>query len=199
MSNIDPKAMFAIGYGLYVVTARAGKDNGCIENSVMQLTGEPLQVALSLNKSNYTYEQIVSTGKCNVNILSENAPFSLFQRFGFQSGREVDKFDGFDLWRTENGVAALTGEFCNTVISLAVKEHIDVGSHGLFICEVTEAVTLMDRPTMTYAYYHANVKPKPAAKGWVCKICGYKYEGEDLPPDFVCPWCKHPATDFEKI
>ena len=144
MSNINPKAMFAIGYGLYVVTARAGKDNGCIANSVMQLTGEPLQVALSLNKSNYTYEQ-------------------------------------------------------NTVISLAVKEHIDVGSHGLFICEVTEAVTLMDRPTMTYAYYHANVKPKPAAKGWVCKICGYKYEGEDLPPDFVCPWCKHPATDFEKI
>lgn len=201
MSNIDNAALFTIGYGLYVVTAKDEKDNGCICNTVMQLTSEPLRVAVCLNQSNYTYEQIKKTGKFNVSVLSESTPFSVFECFGFQSGREADKLADFDLWRTENGVAALTGEFSNAVISLAVVEHIDLGSHGMFVCEVTQAETLMERPSMSYAYYHANVKPKPQTKegGWVCKVCGYKYEGEDLPADFVCPWCKHPATDFEKI
>ena len=201
MSNIDPKAMFSIGYGLYVVSARTEKDNGCIANTVMQLTSEPLQLAVCLNKGNFTCAQILESGKLNVSVLTEDAPFSLFQHFGFQSGRDVDKFADFDHWRTQNGLTALTGEFCNTVISLDVQKSEDLGSHVLFLCTVSEAHTLVDRPTMSYAYYHANVKPKPAAetKGWVCKICGYKYEGEDLPADFICPWCKHPASDFEKI
>ncbi len=201
MSNIDPKAMFSIGYGLYVVTARTEKDNGCIANTVMQLTGDPLQLAVCLNKDNFTCQQILQTGKLNVSVLSEDAPFALFQHFGFQSGREVNKFDGYDFWRTQNGLPALTGEYSNTVISLSVAQHNDLGSHILFICTVEEAHTMTDRPTMSYAYYHANVKPRPEAKGkgWVCKICGYKYEGEELPADFICPWCKHPASDFEKI
>ena len=200
MSTIDKTALFTLGYGLYVVTAREGKDNGCICNTVMQVTDTPLRVAVCLNNGNFTCEQIKKSGVMNVNTLSEQAPFSLFERFGFQSGREADKFDGFDLWRTENGVAALTGEYSNAVLSLKVSEQKDLGSHTLFICEVTEAQVLMERASMTYAYYHAHVKPKPAASegGWVCKICGYKYEGESLPDDFICPWCKHPASDFEK-
>ncbi len=201
MSNIDRKALYTLGYGLYVVTACHEKDNGCIGNAVMQLTDQPLQVAVSLNKANYTHDQIKESGKLNLNVLSEETPFSLIERFGFQSGREADKFDGFDAWRTQNGLPALTGEYCNAVISLEVKQYVDVGSHGLFICEVVEAHSLMERPSMSYAYYHAHVKPKPEAKGsgWVCKICGYKFEGEQLPADFICPWCKHPASDFEKI
>lgn len=200
MSNIDSKAMYQIGYGLYVVSAQNGKDNGCIANTVMQLTDTPLRVAVTLNKSNYTYEQILATGKLNVSVLSEDAPFSLFERFGFQSGREADKWEGFEHWRTDNGVTALTGEFCNTVFSLQVEQSVDLGTHGMLICEVTQAEVLTDRPTMTYAYYHANVKPKPGATtGWVCKICGYRYEGEILPDDFICPLCKHGAVDFKKI
>ena len=197
----DPKALFNIGYGLYVLTAKGERDNGCIVNSVMQLTSRPERIAVTVNKSNYTYQLIRQSGLLNISVLTEDAPFSLFQRFGFQSGRDVDKFEGFDLWRTENGVAALTGEFCNSVISLKVSDHIDLDTHGMFICEVTESAVLMPRPTMTYAYYHAHVKPKPEAKqtGWVCKICGYKYEGEELPADFVCPWCKHGPEDFEKL
>ena len=199
--SIDKKALYTLGYGLYVVTARDEKDNGCICNTVMQLTDTPLQVAVSLNKSNFTFEQIRKTGMLNVNVLSESTPFDVFRHFGFQSGRDADKFADFDLWRTENGVAALTGEYSNAVLSLKVTETVDLGSHALFICRVTEAHTLMERPNMSYAYYHANVKPKPEAKqsGWVCKICGYKYEGDPLPEDFICPWCKHPASDFEKI
>ncbi len=197
---MDKTALFTLGYGLYVVTAGEGKDNGCICNTVMQLTDSPLRVGVCLNNSNFTCEQIKKSGKMNVSVLSQQTPFSVFERFGFQSGKDVNKFDGFDFWRTENGVAALTGEFCNAVISLAVKEQTDLGTHTLFICEVTEAQKLMDRENMSYAYYHANVKPKPAASGgWVCNICGYKYEGEHLPDDFICPWCKHPASDFSKI
>lgn len=201
MSNIDKTALFTLGYGLYVVTARDEKDNGCICNTVMQLTDSPLRVAVCLNNGNFTCEQIKKSGKLNVNALCEGTPFSVFEHFGFRSGREADKFADFDLWRTENGVAALTGEFSNAVLSLEVLEEKDLGSHTLFICKVSEAHTLMERPSMSYAYYHANVKPKPAAKsgGWVCKICGYKYEGEELPADFICPWCKHPASDFEKM
>ncbi len=200
MSNIDYKAMYQIGYGLYVVSANDGKDNGCIVNTVVQLTDTPLRVAVTVNKSNYTYEQILATGKLNVSVLSEDAPFSLFERFGFQSGRETDKWQGFDYWRTDNGLTALTGEFCNTVFSLQVEQVVDLDTHGMFICQVTQAEVLTPRPTMTYAYYHAHVKPKPAAaKGWVCKICGYRYEGEVLPVDFICPLCKHGAVDFEKI
>ncbi|MBR5783057.1 MAG: flavin reductase [Clostridia bacterium] len=197
----DPKAMFSIGYGLYVLTSKDEKDSGCIVNAVMQLTSSPEQVAVAVNKSGYTHDLIVRSGKLNINVLSAEAPFSLFERFGFQSGRTVDKFDGFDFWRTENGLTALTGEFCNSVISLEVKQSIDMGTHTLFIGQVTESAVLMSRPSMTYAYYHANVKPKPETKkkGWVCKICGYVYEGETLPEDFVCPWCKHPASDFEPI
>ncbi len=198
---IDKTALFTIGYGLYVLTSAAeGKDNGCIVNSVMQVTDTPLQVAVTVNKSNFTHDLIQKSGKMNINVIREDAPFSLFERFGFQSGREVDKFDGFDIWRTENGLPALTGEFCNAVISLSVKEYVDLGTHGMFIGEVSESASMMEIPTMTYAHYHAHVKPKPQANGgWVCNICGYKYEGENLPDDFICPWCKHPASDFKKI
>ena len=196
---IDKTALFTLGYGLYVVTASEGKDNGCICNTVMQLTDTPLQVGVCLNNANFTCEQIKKSGKMNINVLSAQTPFSIFQRFGFQSGKDANKFEGFDLWRSENGVAALTGEFCNAVVSLAVKEQSDLGTHTLFICEVTEAQKLMDRENMSYAYYHANVKPKPQESGWVCSICGYKYEGENLPSDFICPWCKNPASDFSKI
>ena len=200
MSQIDATALFSIGYGLYVVTCNdGGKDNGLIVNAVMQLTNTPNRVAVTVNKANYSHDVIKQTGKMNVNCLSEDAPFSLFERFGFASGRDTDKFADLSFSRAENGLAVLA-QHANALLSLEVEQYIDLGSHGLFICALTEARVLSDRPTMTYTYYQNNVKPKPQvkqAKGYVCKICGYHYEGETLPEDFVCPWCKHGAADFE--
>lgn len=201
MSNIDSTALFNIGYGLYVVTNNDGnKDNGLIVNTVVQLTSNPIKVAVTISKDNYSHDVIKNTGKMNVNCLSEKAPFSIFERFGFQSGRVANKFDGFAFNRTLNGLACLT-DFINAYMSLDVVQYIDVGTHGMFICTVSEAKTVSKDETMTYTYYHKNVKPKPQAnvkKGYVCKICGYIHQGE-LTPDFTCPLCKHGAIDFEEI
>lgn len=198
----DLTALFKIGYGLYVVTSNDGKkDNGLIVNTVSQVTSTPNRVAVTINKANYSHHVIKQSGKMNVNCLSVEAPFSVFECFGFHSGRNVDKFEGETLDRTDNGLAILP-KYINAVMSLEVEQYVDLDTHGMFICKVTEARVISDRETMTYTYYQSNVKPKPETKGkkgYVCKVCGYVYEGEELPEDFVCPLCKHGAADFEEI
>ena len=202
MGNIDNTALQAIGYGLYVATTNDGsKDNGCIINTVTQVSANPLRIAVSVNKLNYTHEIIKMTGKLNVNTLDTTAPFDLFKHFGYQSGRDADKLAGFDEKRSENGLRILPGAI-NSWMSLEVEQYLDLGSHGLFLCSITEAAVISEKETMSYDYYQKNVKPQPKPKkikGHVCKICGYVYEGEDLPTDFICPWCKHGAEDFEPI
>ncbi len=198
----DLTALFKIGYGLYVVTSNDGKkDNALIVNTVTQVTNTPNRIAVTINKENYSHHIIKQTGKMNINCLTVDAPFSVFEKFGFVSGRAVDKFAGEDLLRSDNGLVFLP-KFINSFMSLKVEQYVDLDTHGMFICSVTEARVLSDRETMTYSYYHANVKPKPQTegkKGYVCKICGYVYEGDTLPEDFICPLCKHPASDFEEI
>ncbi len=198
----DMTALFKIGYGLYVVTSNDGtKDNGLIVNTVTQLTDNPYRVAVNINKSNYSHHVIKQTGKMNVCCLSTEAPFKVFETFGFQSGRAVDKFKGCEVLRSDNGLVFLP-RYINAFLSLKVEQYVDLGTHGMFICSVTEARVISDAETMTYTYYQKNVKPKPKTegkKGWVCKICGYVYEGDELPEDFVCPLCKHGAADFEPI
>lgn len=199
--KINPTALFNIGYGLYIVTAKEGdKDNGCIVNAVTQLTDKKLRVAVAINKANLTHDMIKRTGVMNVNCLTEETPFAIFEYFGFQSGRNVDKFVSPNLHRSDNGLV-IQPDYSNSFFSLKIEQEVDLDSHTLFICEVTEAKVLSDKPTMTYAYYHKNVKPKPQkkSKGFVCTICGYVYEGEELPEDFVCPLCKHGAEVFKKI
>ncbi len=199
---IDPTALFNIGYGLYVVTSNDGtKDNGLIVNTVTQVTNTPNRIAVTINKMNYSCDVIAKTGVLNVSTLSQDAPFKLFQRFGFQSGKDVDKFAGFDhVQRSSNGLLFLT-KYANAYISCKVINQIDLQTHVMFICDVTQCVNLSKVETMTYSYYFANVKPKPESdqKGFVCKICGYVYEGDELPEDFICPLCKHGAADFEPI
>ena len=198
----DLTALFNIGYGLYVVTSNDGKkDNGCIVNTVSQLTSQPNRVAVCINKQNYTHHVVKSTGIMNVNCLSIEAPFSVFENFGFRSGRNVDKFANCSPMRSDNGLVFLP-HYINSFMSLKVEDYIDLGTHGMFICSVTEARVINRVETMTYTYYQKNVKPKPATegkKGWVCKVCGYVYEGDELPEDFICPLCKHGAADFEPI
>lgn len=198
----DLKALFNIGYGLYVVTSNDGKrDNGLIVNAVSQVTDSPNRIAVTINKANYSYHVIKQTGKMNVNCLSVDAPFKVFETFGFQSGRGVDKFEGISVHRSDNGLVFLP-RYINSFMSLEVEQYVDFESHGMFICKVTEARVMSDKETMTYTYYQNNVKPKPQTegkKGYVCKICGYIYEGDVLPDDFVCPLCKHGAADFEPI
>ena len=198
----DLKALFNIGYGLYVVTSNDGvKDNGLIVNTVSQLTSSPNRVAVAINKDNYSHHVIRQTGIMNVNCLSTEAPFSVFQNYGFRSGRSVDKFEGVAELRSDNGLRFLP-QYINSFMSLKVEQYIDMGTHGLFICSVTEARVISKAETMTYTYYQNNVKPKPEAdgkKGFVCKVCGYVYEGDELPEDFVCPLCKHGAADFEPL
>ena len=200
--KINPVALFNIGYGLYIVTAKDGdKDNACIVNTVTQLTDQKLRVAVTINKQNLTHDMVKKTGVMNVNCLTEETPFAIFEYFGFQSGRNVDKFEGMEPPRSDNGLVFLPRNV-NSFMSLKVEQYIDLDTHGMFICSVTEARVLSDRESMTYAYYHANVKPKPQTagkKGYVCTICGYVYEGSELPEDFVCPLCKHGASDFEEI
>ena len=167
----------------------------------MQITDNPNRLAVCINKKNYTHDVVRNSGKMNINILDESAPFSVFENFGFRSGRDCDKFENVDNFRTENGLLALT-DYINSFICLEVEQYVDVETHGLFICKVTDARTMYDTPTMTYSFYHKNVKPKPQTdvkKGYRCKICGSVYEGEPLPEDFICPLCKHGAQDFEKI
>lgn len=198
----DMRALFKIGYGLYVVTCNDGKkDNGLIVNTVTQLTDTPNRVAVNINKQNYSHHVIKQTGKLNVNCLSVEAPFDVFQRFGFQSGRTADKFAGFEPLHSDNGLAFLP-RYINAFMSLEVESYVDLDTHGMFICKVTEARVMSDKETMTYNYYHSNVKPKPQTegkKGYVCKVCGYIYEGDTLPEDIICPLCKHGAIDFEPI
>lgn len=201
MADLVKKALYNLSYGLFVITACAdSKDNGMICNTVTQVASEPLRLSVSVNKSNFTHDMIKKSGVMNVNILSENAGIEIFRQFGFSSGRDTDKFQGEQVFHSANGAPILT-KGINAFISLKVTDYIDLGSHGLFICEVTDGAVLNSDPPMTYAYYHAKVKPAPKAKksGYVCKICGYIYEGETLPEDFVCPVCKHPASDFEPI
>ena len=198
----DLTALFRIGYGLYVVTSNDGKkDNGLIVNTVTQLTDTPNRVAVNINKANYSHHIIKQTGVLNVNCLSVDAPFSVFERFGFQSGRTADKFEGITPVRSDNGLIILP-KYINAAISLKVEQYVDLDTHGMFICSVTEARVMNDKETMTYTYYQNNVKPKPdteGKKGFVCKICGYIYEGDVLPDDFICPLCKHGVADFEPI
>ena len=198
----DLTALFNIGYGLYVVTSNDGKkDNGLIVNTVTQVTDTPNRIAVTINKANYSHHIIKQTGVMNVNCLTVDAPFKVFEAFGFRSGRNVDKFADCEPLRSDNGLVFLP-RYINAFMSLKVEQYVDLDTHGMFICTVTEARVLSDRETMTYSYYHEHVKPKPdtaGKKGYVCKICGYVYEGEELPEDFICPLCKHGAADFEPI
>ena len=198
----DLRALFNIGYGLYVVTSNDGKkDNGLIVNTVSQVTNTPNRIAVTINKENYSHHVIQQTGKLNVNCLSTDAPFSMFERFGFQSGRTIDKFEGIDEMRSDNGLRFLP-QYINAFFSLKVEDYVDLGTHGMFICSVVESRVITKKETMTYTYYQNNVKPKPETegkKGFVCKVCGYVYEGDELPEDIVCPLCKHGAADFEPI
>ena len=201
---VEKNAFFSFSYGLFVLTARDGKkDNGCIINTAAQLTDTPKRVSIAVNKANFTHDMIHKTGVFNLSMLSTDAPFGLFQHYGFQSGRDVDKFaDVKGMARATNGVYYLPYS-TNAFVSGKVTQEIDLGTHTLFIADVTEARVLSNAPSMTYSFYFANVKPKPSAlkkqTGWVCKICGYVYEGETLPADFICPLCKHGAEDFEKL
>jgi len=200
---MNTSALFKIGYGLYVLTANEqGKDNGCIVNTVMQVTSDPCQIAVCVNKNNYTCEMIQHTKKFNVSVLAEGVSFDVFKNFGFQSGRIVEKFTNFlDVKRSPNGVLYITKD-TNAFMSAYVQQEIDLGTHIMFIAQLVEAEVLSEKPTVTYDYYQKNIKPKPQTvekKGWRCKICGYIYEGDDLPSDFICPICKHGAVDFEKI
>ena len=203
-TTIDASALFTVSYGLYVLTARdGGRDGGCIVNTVCQLTDQPKRISVCVCKQNLTCEMIQKSGLFNVSVLTQSVPFSEFQHFGFQSGRDVDKFAGRDDPRSENGLRYLR-ENCNALLSGKVTETVDCGTHTLFIADVTEAHVLSAEPSVTYAYYFAHIKPKPQPaaekkKGFVCKICGYVYEGETLPPDFICPLCKHGAEDFEPL
>ena len=198
----DLTALFRIGYGLYVVTCNDGtKDNGLIVNAVTQLTDNPNRVAVTINKRNFSHDVIKKTKKLNVNCLSVEAPFSVFEHFGFQSGRNVDKFADYEGLRSDNGLMFLP-RYINAFLSLDVQNYIDMDTHGMFICTVSEARVMSDKDTMTYTYYQQNVKPKPKTegkKGFVCTVCGYIYEGDELPEDFICPLCKHGAADFEPI
>ena len=200
--------MFSIQYGLFVVTAcQNGRDNGCITNTVMQVTSQPNRISVTVNKENLTHDMIKATGRFTASIISEKADFGLFKHFGFQSGREVNKFADFaDCRRVKNGTLAVT-KGTNAFISANVVQMVDLGTHTLFVGEVVEMEPLTDVPSATYTYYQEHIKPKPEPVGvtaegktvWRCVICGYEYEGEELPEDFICPICKHPASDFEKI
>lgn len=203
-SKIDTKALFCIGYGLYVVTSNDGKkDNGLIVNTVMQVASNPEKIAVTISKANYSHDVIRKNGIMNVNCLSTEAPFKVFEAFGFVSGRDKDKFADCSPNRSDNGLVVLP-HYINSFMSLEVLQYIDLGSHGMFICSITEAEVISDEETMTYSYYHKNVKPKSAPKaeekkGYICTICGYIHDEDELPEDFVCPICKHGASDFEKI
>ena len=199
---IDNTSAFKLSYGLFVLTARDGsKDNGCIINTAQQITSSPFKICVTVNKNNYTHDMIKKTGVFNISVLTESVPFSVFEHYGFKSGRDTEKISGSSMLRGENGVVYLAA-FSNAFISGKVVNEIDCGTHTMFIADVTEANTLSDEPSVTYQYYFDNIKPKKkeqAKKGYVCRICGYVYEGDELPPDFVCPICKHGADAFDKL
>ncbi len=205
---MNKKAMYNLSYGLFVICAeKDGKDNGCITNTAMQVTSEPNRISVTINKANFTHDLVRDSGKFTVSIISEAASFDLFKHFGFQSGRDVNKFAGYSACRrAENGTMIIT-EGTNAYISASVVNTVDLGTHTMFIADVTDMDVLSDVPSATYSYYQSNIKPKPEDTGkrvdgktvWRCKICGYEYVGEELPEDFICPICKHPASDFEKV
>ena len=205
---MNTKAMYKLTYGLFVLTAkRENKDNGCIINTAIQAASEPNQISIAINKANYTHDMVKATGEFTISILSEKATFDLFRRFGFQSGKNVDKFDGFSgMRRGKNGIYYIT-EGTNAYISVKVELMEDLGSHTMFIGTITDMEVLSEDNSVTYGYYQEHIKPKPEATGktnegktiWRCRICGYEYGGEELPDDFICPICKHPAADFEKV
>ena len=205
---MDPKAMQKLSYGLFVLTAKTGeKLNGCITNTAIQVTTEPNQIAFAVNKANLTHDMVKESGRFVISIISEKAEFSLFKHFGFQSGRNVDKFADFDSYKlTESGIPYITAGI-NAYLEGEVVSASDLGTHTLFVCKVTDMEVLTEDASATYAYYHANIKLKPqevkkTEEGkviWRCTICGYEYEGDPIPDDFICPWCKHPASDFERV
>ena len=210
MVMIEKEAMYTLTYGLFVLTTTDGeKQNGCIVNTVSMITDNPKRITVFVNKANYSEELLRKTGVFNVSVLTESAPFDVFKQFGFQSGRDVDKFEGGRYETSENGLYYLP-QYTNAVLSGKVIDCYDYGTHTLFVAEVTEAKKLSSEKSVTYEYYQSNIKPKPAAPKteekaeggkhkWVCKICGYVHEGEELPDDFICPWCKHPTEDFEQV
>ncbi|MDD2979913.1 MAG: flavin reductase [Hespellia sp.] len=199
---MDNKAMYQLTYGLFVLSAKDGKkDNGCIINTAAQVTTTPNRITIAVNKQNFTHDMIKKTGAFNLSILDESVPFEVFQRFGFQSGRDVDKLDGIEALRAENGIVYLK-EHASAFLSGKVVQEMDLGSHTLFLADVTDGELLSGGSPVTYTYYQSHIKPKPQTtekKGYRCKICGYIYEGDPLPEDFICPICKHGAADFEKI
>jgi flavin reductase (DIM6/NTAB) family NADH-FMN oxidoreductase RutF len=204
-ASVDPAAMFKLSYGLFVLTAKDGlKDNGCIINTVVQITVSPLRIMVAVNKANFTHDMIAKTGEFNLSVLSESVPFSIFEQFGFHSGNDTDKFAGcrYDK-RAANGIRYVP-EHTNCVISAKISDSFDYGTHTVFIAEVTQSFVLSDEPSVTYQYYFDNIKPKPQPpgedkKGFVCKICAYVHEGDSLPKDFICPLCKHGVQDFEPV
>ena len=206
--KMNKKAMYNLSYGLFVLTARSGeKDNGCIINTAGQVTSTPNRITVTVNKENYTNDMICESGKFNISVLSERADFALFRHFGFQSGRTVDKFADYSACkRSENGLYYIT-QGTNAYLSATVEQTIDLGSHTMFIASVEDMDVLSQDPSATYAYYQSSIKPKPEQEQkvsggkvvWRCTICGFAYEGEELPPDYVCPLCKHPASDFERV
>ena len=205
---MDKKAMYKLTYGLFVLTAKAdGKDNGCIINTAIQAASEPNQMSIAVNKANFTHDMIKQTGEFTVSVISQDAGFELFKRFGFQSGRDADKFAGFAAYETGvNGIRYIT-EGTNAYISVKVEKTQDLGSHTMFIGTITDMEVLSQTPSVTYEYYQNNIKPRPQASAaakegktvWRCRICGYEYVGAEIPEDFICPLCKHPASDFEKV
>jgi len=202
--NVDPRTMFKLSYGLFVLSTRDGdKDNGCITNTAIQISEHPRRISVAVNKSNLTCEMLLKTGQFNVSVLTVSAPFTVFEHFGFHSGRDTDKFLGYDDLRTANGIRYLP-EFTNGVISGKVIDSFDHGSHMLFVADVTQAMLTSDEPSVTYQYYFDHIKPKPPAKdehktGFICKICGYVHEDSTMPDDFICPLCKHGPADFERV
>lgn len=200
---MDSKAMFNLSYGLFILTARDGeKDNGCIVNTVGQVTSQPNRISLTVNKSNYTHDMILRTKEFNVSVLAENSKFETYRHWGFQSGRNTDKLESISFKRSANGLVYITDE-TNSYLSAKVVSSMDLGTHTLFIAEVTDGEVLSQNPSATYSFYQNNIKPRPDSaekkKGFICTVCGYIYEGETLPDDFICPVCKHPASDFKPL
>lgn len=200
---MDNKAMFNLSYGLFILTAKDGeKDNGCIVNTVGQVTSQPNRISLTVNKANYTHDMILKTKEFNVSVLAENSKFETYRHWGFQSGRNTDKLESISFKRSANGLVYIADE-TNAFLSAKVVSTLDLGTHTLFIADVTDSEVLSQVPSATYSFYQNNIKPKPAStekrKGFICTVCGYIYEGETLPDDFICPVCKHPASDFRPL
>ena len=200
---MDPKALYKITYGLYLLSTRSyGQDNACIINTVMQVADNPIRMAITVNKANKTHDMIMESGRFNISSLTTKTPFSLFQRFGMQSGRDVNKFIGFEeVERAQNGILRLSA-YSNAYFSCKLMRTVDLGSHTMFITELEEAQVLSQEDACTYGYYQSDIKPKPQPaekKGWVCTVCGHVYEGEQLPDDYICPLCKHGKEDFRPV